>query len=57
VLTQHIDALDDAVLAKGKSLYAVIARRAKRFAAPVAIYDRHILAVIHTIHYFLSSFT
>ena len=55
VLSQQIDTHDDTVLAKGKSLYAVIAGRTQRFAASVAIHDRSVLGVIGTIHYFFSS--
>lgn len=55
LLTEQIDTQNDAVLAIRESLNAVVARRAERFAAPVALYDSNILAVIGTIHYFLSS--
>jgi hypothetical protein len=53
--TKEVDTLNDAVLAKGEALYAVVASWAKRPAAAIAIHDRYVLAVINTIHYFLSS--
>ena len=53
MFAKQIHALNDAVLAKGKSLYAVVAGRAQRLPAPIALDDCNILAVISTIHLLL----
>jgi hypothetical protein len=55
MLAEKIDALDDTVLTEWKSLDTVVTGRAERLSAAIAIYRRYILAVISTIHYFVSS--
>ncbi len=55
LLSEEIDALNDAILTIRKTLDTMITRRAKRTPAAVTAYNRSILSVIGTIHYFLSS--
>lgn len=45
----------DAILAIGKSLYAVVTGRAKRLSASIALDYGRIMDVIGTIHRYLSS--
>src|SRR6187549_1401400 len=53
LLTEKVDAHDDTVLAIGKSLDAMVARRAQRLSASIALDVRDVLTVIRTIHLLL----
>ncbi len=52
VLTQQIDSEDYAILAVGKTLYAVITRSTKRLTAAITANHSDVLTVIGTIHLF-----
>jgi hypothetical protein len=52
VLSQHLDTRHDAVLAERKTANAMVARRAERSSAVIALHDRRVSHVVSAIHQF-----